>query len=229
MGSIAIVALLVLLAAPAQAKAKADLSVTEVNGVPAAAMTGDELPREVTVANGGKAKSKAFKVTARLAPEAGMLVSLVIGASEAGPLAPGRSTTRTWRRFPELGPRDVGVVVCVPPGRRKTTAGRAPQSRSVTAPARLDPGGPGRGDPRPGRGGPIRALCPDGRPPTAEHLPRNGEGNGNATFGDIAADWSSLSQAEQEALWPYSSSPGTAQSAWGPPTAKMARCRRVVH
>jgi hypothetical protein len=230
-GSIATVALLaVMLAAlaPAQSKQKADLSVTQVNGVPATAMTGDVLPLQIKVANNGRAKSKAFKVTARLAPETGSPVPLVIGASKAGPLAPRRSTTMTLEAtIPSWAPGTWTLVACVPPGKGQDDCrASSPVEIGDGSPSALIDEARDAGDLDPGEADlyGLYALTGDSRLPSIYR--GNGEGDGNGTFGDIAADWSSLSQAEQEALWPYFLQPRYAQSAWVPPSEAKARQHR---
>ena len=230
MGWIAIVALLVVLAAPVQGKARPDLSVTGVDGAPASALTGDELPLEVTVANEGNAKSKAFKVTARLAPETGTPVPLVIGSRMAKPLAPGRSKKVDLEALvPSWGPGAWSVVVCVPPGKR-------PDDCRASSPLEIDDGSSwalieaarAAGELDPGEADlyGLYALTGDSRLPSAYR--GNADAHGDETFTTIDADWPSLSVDEQAALWPYFIQPGYAQSAWAPPGARKSGSHAIL-
>jgi hypothetical protein len=224
MGSIAVVALAVALAPTADAKPKPDLSVTGVEGVPSAALTGDELPLKVRIANDGKAASKDFKVTARLAPETGSPVPPVIGAEKAGPLAPNRSTTAKPKvTIPRWAVGRWKLVVCVPPGKGRNDC-------RTSAAVEIDDGSSwalieaarAAGDLDPGEADLYGLYALTGDPRLPSSYGGNGEAHGDETFRAIAADWPSLSQAERDALWPYFLQPGYAQSAWAPPGAKRA-------
>ena len=226
MGSIAIlVPVAVMLVAPAQAREKPDLSVTRVEGVPATALTGDELPLNVKVANKGKAIAKAFKVTARLVPETGSPVPIVIGADKAGALAPNRSTTaRPKALLPGWAVGTWRLVVCVPPGKgRNDCRTSSPVEIGDGSSWALIEAARATGDLDPGEADlyGLYALTGDSRLPSSYR--GNGNAHGDETFTTIAADWPSLSQAERDALWPYFLQPGYEQSAWAPPSAQRTR------
>jgi hypothetical protein len=204
--------------AGAAAKAKPDLAVTRVTGVSGAALTGDELTLKVKVANSGKAKSKASKVSIQLAPETGSPLSEVVGKGKVGPIAPRRSTTvKVKATLPGSALGIWKLVACVPPGtQRNDCRTSSPVSvgdgsswgliEAARSSGQLDPGEADLYG--------LYALTGDSRLPSPYR--GNGQMPDGAVFGSIAEDWPALSDEERNSLWPYLLQPRYEQSAWAP-------------
>lgn len=217
----------VLAPAEAGARAKPNLAVKKINGVPARALTGDKLRLKVKVTNKGKAKSKRSKVTAQLGPETGAPLRQVIGRHKVGPLKPRRSTiVRFKAKLPGSAIGAWKLTACVPPGTQRNDCRASSRvqvgdgsSWALIEAARAS------GDLRPGKADlyGLYALTGDSRLPDAYH--GHGQMADAGVFASIAKDWASLSGAERDALWPYLLQPRYSQSAWAPSGTSKAGFR----
>lgn len=203
----------------AEARARADLSVAQVTGVPGRVAAGGRVTLKVTVKNRGRGKGKASKVTVRIGPDHGEAGGNPIGKGRVGRVAAkGSRKLRIKVRIPtSTGPSSWQLTACVSPGKKANDCriSKAIDVVDGSSWAKIE------ADRNAGKLAPAKALLYELYAlDTDRRLPKRYRGTGNlpssVIFASLAAIFPTLSPAEQATILPYTLQPRYRQSAWAP-------------